>query len=115
MTNRQAKKISGGERAVASISNLSFRTDVPLGSPKLVCHSHNGYLPCHSSHKLELSCLSSGLTRCLVRSTAVAQRGVYDHNNECSGYVAHSVNDILLLLVFILAEPNMNRRWIYDK
>ena len=101
MTSRQAKKISGGERAVASISNPSFGSDVPLGSAKLVCRSHNGHLRCHSSHKLELS-------RLLLVLRKVAQRGLYDHNNDCLEHVADSFTDLLLSLVFISAEPNMN-------
>ena len=93
---------------MASISNLFLCTDVPLGSPTLVCHCHSGHLPCHSSHMLELSCLSSGLTRCPICSTEVAQRVLYDHNNDCLEHVADSFTDILLLLVFISAELKMD-------
>ena len=93
---------------MASISIFSLGTDVPLGSPELVSHSHKGHLPCHSSHKLELSCLSSGLTRCLIRSTEFAQREVYDHTIDCLKHAADSFTDLLLLLVFIPVEANMN-------
>ena len=93
---------------MASILNLSLGTNVPLGSPKPVCHSHNEHLPCHSSHSPELSYLSFGLTRCPIRFIEVTQRELYDHNNDCSEHVGDSFTALLLLLVFISAEPNMN-------
>ena len=49
----------------------------------------------------------SGLTQCLIRSTDGAQRGLYDHNNDCFEHVADSFTDLLLLLVFTPAELNI--------
>ena len=93
---------------MASISNLSLGTDVPLGSPIFLCHSHNGHLPCHSSHKSELSYFVFWSYAMPIRCTELKQRELHGHNNDCLEHVIDSFTDLLLLLVLISAEPNMD-------